>query len=66
MNAKEIIKLINEVRKENGYSNYRLSQMTGIKSQYLGQLFSGKIKNPSLSKVLRLCDSLSLLVKVSH
>lgn len=53
---------INKLSKEKGLSLYRIEKITGISNQYLSNLWTGKMTNPSVDKAKKIADVLGVTI----
>lgn len=53
---------LNKLLQENNLSLYRLEKLTGISNQYLSNIWTGKMTNPSIEKAKKIADVFSLKI----
>ncbi len=60
----EAIKLrINELLKQNNLSAYKLSYNSGISASILSDCLRGKVKEPTISSIIHICEGLEIQLK---
>ncbi len=60
----EAIKLrIAELLKENNLSAYRLSNLAGISASIISDCQRGKVKEPTISSIIHICEGLEIQLK---
>lgn len=54
---------INELLKENSLTAYKLSYKAGISNSIISDCRRGKVKEPSISSVIHICEGLNMELK---
>ena len=54
---------INELLKEYNLSAYRLSYLAGISNSIISDCKRGKVKEPTLSSIIHICEGLNIELK---
>ena len=60
----EAIKLrINELLKEKNLTSYKLSYLAGISNSIISDCRRGKVKEPTISSIIHICEGLNMQLK---
>lgn len=60
----DAIKLrIEQLLQENGLTAYRLSYLAGISTSIISDCKRGKVKEPTLSSIIHICEGLNIQLK---
>ena len=54
---------INEIIKENNLTAYKLSYKAGISNSIISDCRHGKVKEPTLSSIIHICEGLNIQLK---
>lgn len=54
---------IEELLKENNITAYRLSYLAGISSSIISDCKRGKVKEPTISSIIHICEGLNMQLK---
>lgn len=54
---------IEQLLKENNLTAYRLSYLSGISSSIISDCKRGKVKEPTISSILHICEGLNIQLK---
>ena len=58
-----IISRINELLKENNLTVYKLSYRAGISNSIISDCKRGKVKEPTISSIIHICEGLGIELK---
>lgn len=58
-----IVSRINELLKENNLSVYKLSYKAGISNSIISDCKRGKVKEPTISSIIHICEGLGIELK---
>ncbi len=61
--SKAIILRINELMKQNNLTVYKLSYRAGISNSIISDCKRGKVKEPTISSIIHICEGLGIELK---